>query len=150
MVTTSFHLALCVAVRTLWPRYHDRRQELLGWVVSTGILAGPHALRHLVQSWSSYASTTEAVKMLAPTMLNCLSYLQSASSTVSGPSGNTARNVRNPICREGNLDAMCLGSSRIYSFYPFSLANLEQIRSAVRTMIVQVSLVGAIPRMKLK
>ncbi|KAM7536822.1 hypothetical protein Aperf_G00000085574 [Anoplocephala perfoliata] len=145
LVTTSFHLALCVAVRTLWPRYHDRRQELLGWVVSTGILAGPNALRHLVQSWSSYASTTEAVKMLAPTMLNCLSYLQNASSTVSGPGGNSGRNVRNAICREGNMDALCLSPTRIYSFYPFSLANLEQIRSAVRTMIVQVSLIAVIP-----
>ncbi|KAM3175888.1 hypothetical protein ACTXT7_007606 [Hymenolepis weldensis] len=140
LVTTSFHLALCVAVRTLWPKHHFRRQEFLGWMVSTGILAGPFALKHLVQSWSSYVSTIEGITMLAPTMLNCLSYLQNAGTVTNGSGLNTNGRTggRSGVGRDGSLDPMCPGSPRVYSFHSFSLANLEQIRAAVRTMIVQL------------
>ncbi|VDO10224.1 unnamed protein product [Rodentolepis nana] len=139
LVTTSFHLALCVAVRTLWPKHHFRRQEFLGWMVSTGILAGPFALKHLVQSWSSYVSTIEGITMLAPTMLNCLSYLQNVGTVTSGSGLNTSGRTggRSGVGRDGSLDPMCPSSPRVYSFHSFSLTNLDQIRAAVRAMIVQ-------------
>nr|CDS25321.2 zinc finger SWIM domain containing protein [Hymenolepis microstoma] len=141
LVTTSFHLALCVAVRTLWPKHHFRRQEFLGWMVSTGILAGPFALKHLVQSWSSYVSTIEGITMLAPTMLNCLSYLQNVGTVANGSGLNTSGRTggRSGVGRDGSLDPMCQSSPRVYSFHSFSLANLEQIRAAVRAMIVQAT-----------
>ncbi|VDD79656.1 unnamed protein product [Mesocestoides corti] len=117
LVCAAFHLALSVTVRTVWPRAQWRRRETLGWAVSTGLLAGPLALLHLAQAWTTYACPREAVIWLAPTLLACVACVS--------PTGRAARG-------EGMLLL-----PRVYSFLPFTPGAVEQIKAAVRQMTIQ-------------
>lgn len=138
MATTSFHLMLCVAVRTLLPKNDVRRQEFLGWMISAAIMAGPFALKHLAQCWHSYVSTFEAVTMLAPTVLNCLNYLQNSGAVSNGNAAHTSGRTAGKSSGI-TLDGMSTNSLRVYSFHSFPTSHLEYVRKAVRTMIVEVS-----------
>ncbi|KAL5961329.1 Zinc finger SWIM domain-containing protein 4 [Taenia solium] len=139
LVCAAFHLALCVTVRTAWPRVHWRRREMLGWAVSTGLLAGPPALLHLTQAWSLYASPREAVTWLAPTLLACIACVSpvsgpassGVSTGVNGGAGVGARSSRS------SAEGMLFLLPRIYSFFSFTPLAVEQIKIAIRQMTIQ-------------
>uniref|UniRef100_A0A915EXV1 ZSWIM4-8 C-terminal domain-containing protein n=1 Tax=Echinococcus canadensis TaxID=519352 RepID=A0A915EXV1_9CEST len=135
LVCAAFHLALCVTVRTAWPRVHWRRREMLGWAVSTGLLAGPPALLHLTQAWSVYASPREAVTWLAPTLLACIACI----SPVGGAAGVGAGVSRGAGARptRNSAEGMLFLLPRIYSFFSFTPLAVEQIKVAVRQMTIQ-------------
>ncbi|VDK31578.1 unnamed protein product [Taenia asiatica] len=141
LVCAAFHLALCVTVRTAWPRVHWRRREMLGWAVSTGLLAGPPALLHLTQAWSLYASPREAVTWLAPTLLACIACV----SPVSGPaSSDVSTGVNGGVgvgvgarSSRSSAEGMLFLLPRIYSFFSFTPLAVEQIKIAIRQMTIQ-------------
>lgn len=137
LVCAAFHLALCVTVRTAWPRVHWRRREMLGWAVSTGLLAGPPALLHLTQAWSVYASPREAVTWLAPTLLACIACI----SPVGGAAGVGAGASRGAGARptRSSAEGMLFLLPRIYSFFSFTPLAVEQIKVAVRQMTIQAA-----------
>ncbi|VDM30332.1 unnamed protein product [Hydatigera taeniaeformis] len=139
LVCAAFHLALCVAVRTTWPRVHWRRREMLGWAVSTGLLAGPPALLHLTQAWSLYASPREAVTWLAPTLLACIACVSpvggpASSGVGAGVNGGAGAGVRST---RSSAEGMMFLLPRIYSFFSFTPLAVEQIKIAVRQMTIQ-------------
>lgn len=140
LVCAAFHLALCVTVRTAWPRVHWRRREMLGWAVSTGLLAGPPALLHLTQAWSLYASPREAVTWLAPTLLACIACVSPVGGPASlgvGTGANGGAGVGGRSARSSAEDMLFL-LPRIYSFFSFTPLAVEQIKVAVRQMTIQV------------
>ncbi|KAH8862512.1 Zinc finger SWIM domain-containing protein 6 [Schistosoma japonicum] len=72
LISTAFHLALIVVLRTLSRSVHWRRREMLAWAVSTALHVGPPACLYLIYHWSSYVNPREAVSWLAPALLTAI------------------------------------------------------------------------------
>lgn len=75
LISTAFHLALIVVLRTLSRSVHWRRREMLAWAVTTALHVGPPACLYLIYHWSSYVNPREAVSWLAPALLTAVGTL---------------------------------------------------------------------------
>ncbi|XP_018654439.1 putative zinc finger protein [Schistosoma mansoni] len=86
LISTAFHLALIVVLRTLSRSVHWRRREMLAWAVTTALHVGPPACLYLIYHWSSYVNPREAVSWLAPALLTAVGTLD-----VNTPTNVTSR-----------------------------------------------------------
>ncbi|VDP24927.1 unnamed protein product [Schistosoma curassoni] len=126
LISTAFHLALIVVLRTLSRSVHWRRREMLAWAVTTALHVGPPACLYLIYHWSSYVNPREAVSWLGPALLTAVGTLD-----VNTPTNVTPRMSKslstNKLCptdqsNPSTIDnAMCFDHSSLF----FGLSNWD-------------------------